>query len=152
MRCVTLSALCLCMFASLGILNSPANAGGYGYYGYRPYGVGGDDDYYRDHAYNVGYYGHHYYSGAYYGHRYYRGGYYGHRYYSGGYYHRNRHVWYTSHCCYRKVVRHSRSVHYEPVYRGYSYYRRPYYRSYYYGRPYSYRYGYYGRSYYRHYR
>ena len=65
----------------------------------------------------------------------------------------DRHVWYSSSCCYRRVVRHVRSVYYEPVDEGYSYYRRPYYHSYYngdYGRPY-YRYGYYGHPYHHHY-
>lgn len=88
-------------------------------------------------------------AGDYYGDGYYRGGYYrtGGGYYDGGhrgYYaprYSGRSVWYTSNCCYRKVVRHS--AHYERIYRE-GYYDRPY-RSGYYDRPY--RDGYYGRPY-----
>lgn len=58
-------------------------------------------------------------------------------------YYRHRHssnVWYSSNCCYRKVVRHERSVRYERVYneRSYErhgYYERPYRRSYTYDTP-----------------
>src|SRR5579872_3081155 len=85
------------------------------------------------------------------------GDYYG---YGDGYYRRHSgDVWYSSNCCYRRVVRHSahyeriygndyygRSSYYEPPYRS-SYYDRPYHSSYY-GRPYygysSYRYRSYG--------
>jgi hypothetical protein len=112
-----------------------------------------------------------YYYGDGYTHHYY------HPYYDGGYYHPHRHsqVWYSSSCCYRKVVRHVRTVHYERVDEGYPYYRddeyryggyeRPYHHYYYehpyrygtyehpyhhayYGHPY--RYGYYEHPYYRH--
>ena len=64
-------------------------------------------------------------------------------YYEGGY-QRHRHadnVWYSSKCCYRKVVRHERSVRYvredydRPYHRN-GYYDRPRYRSSYYDRPY----------------
>jgi hypothetical protein len=74
-------------------------------------------------------------------------------------YHRNVHVWYSSSCCYRRVVRHAayyerldhygyddrsyRSGYYDRPYRRYGYYDRPY-RGGYYDR--SYRDGYYGRS------
>jgi hypothetical protein len=69
--------------------------------------------------------------------------------YAGGYYryddgysyrphHRNVRVWYSSSCCYRRVVRHETSVRYVPVER-YGYYDHP--RRYgYYERPYRYRY------------
>jgi hypothetical protein len=71
--------------------------------------------------------------------------------YGDGYYprHHHRNVWYSSSCCYRKVVRHS--AHYERIY-GDGYYRHrsdysdPYYRSSYYDRPY--RSSYYSDSYY----
>ncbi|HET7598236.1 MAG TPA: hypothetical protein VFK15_14990 [Burkholderiales bacterium] len=87
------------------------------------------------------------------------GGYYGARYYAGGVYGSpaGDYVWYSSSCCYRKIVRHERSVRYERVHAGGAYYGGagyydppPYYApSRYYDRPY--RYGYYvdyGRSYY----
>lgn len=69
-------------------------------------------------------------------------------YYAGGGYSGDT-VWYSSSCCYRKIVRHERSVRYEPVYGENGYYGSGYYgRPYpyyaprrYYGRPY--RYGYY---------
>jgi hypothetical protein len=89
---------------------------------------------------------------------YYGEGYYPHSYY-GDYYRPHRHsnarVWYSSSCCYRKVVRHVRTVHYERVDDGYGwrggYYEHPYrygyyehpYHHVYYGHPY-YRYRYYG--------
>jgi hypothetical protein len=70
-------------------------------------------------------------------------------YYEDGYYGRRHadNVWYTSNCCYRKVVRHERSVRYVRTYdedrsyerRGYyerPYYERPYRSSSYYNRPY----------------
>jgi hypothetical protein len=94
-----------------------------------------------------------YYYGDGYSHHYY------HPYYDGGYYHPRRHarVWYTSSCCYRKVVRHVRTVHYERVDEGYPYYRHDDYRYGYYGHPYHhayyehpYRHVYYGHPYYRH--
>jgi hypothetical protein len=74
---------------------------------------------------------------------YYGEGYYPHGYY-GDYYRPHRHhhasVWYSSSCCYRKVVRHVTTVHYERVDEGYPYYRHPYYRGYhehpYYRHPY----------------
>jgi hypothetical protein len=81
------------------------------------------------------------------------GGYYsGGGYYGSGYYGQPSYgdqVWYSSSCCYRKIVRHERSVRYEPVFGGNGYYGSGYYgRPYpyyaprhYYGRPY--RYGYY---------
>jgi hypothetical protein len=62
-------------------------------------------------------------------------------YYDDGYYRKADNDWYTSHCCYRKIVRHERSVHYQrvddeaPYYR-HSYYVRPYYERSYYNRPY----------------
>lgn len=71
-----------------------------------------------------------------------------------GYYHRHSgDVWYSSNCCYRKVVRHA--AHYERTYNDdYSYGRRSYYsepsyRSSYYDRPYrsSYSDSYYSRPY-----
>lgn len=49
-------------------------------------------------------------------------------------YHRNVRVWYSSSCCYRRVVRHEARVRYVPVER-YGYYGRPY-RDGYYDRPY----------------
>lgn len=70
-------------------------------------------------------------------------------YYNGnGYYHPRRaaNVWYSSSCCYRKIVKHIRKVHYVRVepYRSYGdgYYDRPYRHSYY-GQPY--RHSYYAR-------
>lgn len=61
---------------------------------------------------------------------YYGGGYYGHRHATS--------VWYSSSCCYRKIVRHERSVRYVRTDDGYrqGYYGRPYYRDGYYDRPY----------------
>lgn len=55
-------------------------------------------------------------------------------------YYRNRHsgnVWYSSDCCYKKIVRHERSVRYVPVdeerrYERHGYYDRPYRSSSYY--------------------
>ena len=75
-----------------------------------------------------------------YGDGYYRDGYYGGRSYRGGYHrpHRTR-VWYSSNCCYRKIVRHVRSVRYvrvRPRHRYYGYnYDRPRYRTSYYDVP-----------------
>ena len=82
----------------------------------------------------------------YYGDGYYGGGYRSSGYYNDGYSYRprwhHRSVWYSSNCCYRKVVRHERSVRYVPEGYGYrsgyydgGYYRRSY-RSGYYERPY----------------
>jgi hypothetical protein len=79
-----------------------------------------------------------YYSGG----GYYGDGYYRTRHYD-DYYRPRRHyggTWYTSKCCYRRVVRHS--AYYERTYRS-SYYDDGYYRR-------SYRSGYYERPYYRH--
>jgi hypothetical protein len=64
-------------------------------------------------------------------------------YYEDGYGYRHRHssnVWYSSNCCYRKVVRHERRVRYVRVDE-----ERPYYRDRYHERPYrrSYHSGYY---------
>lgn len=68
-------------------------------------------------------------------------------YYNGGYYRHPGNVWYSSNCCYRKVVRHERSVRYVAVehersyypssHYGYSssYYARPYRHSYYADQP-----------------
>ncbi len=99
---------------------------------------------------NYGYYGDGYYLRHHYSHVGYRP-YYRHR-------HRHTRVWYTSSCCYRKVVRHTRSVHYQRLYEGEGYpdYGRSYHRSYYsrpnytgyYGRRYRYS-GYYGYPYHR---
>lgn len=79
---------------------------------------------------------------------YYDDGYYRHRYYDDGYYrHRYRgHVWYSSKCCYKKIIRHERSVRYVRIdrWRHHGYYGRPW-RYGYYERPY--RYGYYDRPY-----
>jgi hypothetical protein len=63
-------------------------------------------------------------------------------YYEDGY-SRHRHssnVWYSDNCCYRKIVRHERSVRYEreddePVYERRGYYDRPYRSSRYYDAP-----------------
>jgi len=69
-------------------------------------------------------------------------------YYGGGYYGHRGNVWYSSSCCYRKVVRHERSVRYVRTYDEGSYYRSGYDRPYrhgYYDRPYRSRY-YYGES------
>lgn len=62
---------------------------------------------------------------------YYGGGHYGHRHYGN--------VWYSSSCCYKKIVRHERSVRYvrideEGSYHRHGYYDQPY-RSSYYGEP-----------------
>lgn len=65
-----------------------------------------------------------YYGGGYYGDGYYGGGYYGGGYHGGGYYGHYPHVWYSSRCCYRKIIRHERIVHFERLY-------RPYYHGYY---------------------
>ncbi len=62
-------------------------------------------------------------------------------------YYRHRHsdnVWYSSNCCYRKVVRHERSVRYERVdeersYERHGYYDRSYRQSYYSDTPRRYR-------------
>lgn len=87
-------------------------------------------------------------AGDHYGDGYDRGGYHG-----GGGYHRSGYdrpryrsnVWYSSSCCYKKVVRHVRQVHYQRIYRE-SYYDRPYrHRHGYYDRPH--RYGYSDRPY-----
>ena len=56
--------------------------------------------------------------------------------YDDGYHrHRSNNVWYSSDCCYKKVVRHERSVHYRRIdndgyYDRPSYYDQPYRRSY----------------------
>lgn len=58
-------------------------------------------------------------------------------------YYRHRHsgnVWYSSSCCYKKIVRHERSVRYVPVdeerrYERHGYYDRPYRSSSYYDAP-----------------
>lgn len=58
-------------------------------------------------------------------------------------YYRHRHssnVWYSSNCCYKKIVRHERSVRYVPVdedrsYERHGYYERPYRQSYSYAAP-----------------
>lgn len=112
MRRIAFVSLCSIVLASLGLLIGPAKAGDYNY---------GD---------------------GYYGHRYDDGGYYGHRSNDDGYYRRRHrgHTWYTSNCCYRRVVRHT--AWYERTHR-YGYYGNGYYRHRYYGdygRPY-YRYG-----------
>jgi hypothetical protein len=84
-------------------------------------------------------------------------------YYDGGYHHHrySSNVWYSSNCCYKKIVRHERSVRYVPTERPYyrdGYYERPRYRGSYYDRPYRssyysdrhyYRSGYYERPAYR---
>lgn len=70
-------------------------------------------------------------------------------YYGNGYRHRHGgSVWYSSSCCYKKIVRHERSVRYVRVDEGRPYYRngyhdRPYRNGYYHDRPYrsSYYYG-----------
>jgi hypothetical protein len=136
MRRIAFAFLTAFVLTSLGLLTSPATAGDY------YYGDGYDNGYYSD----VGYYGH----------RYNDDGYYRHRYSDDGYYYHHRHygnTWYTSNCCYRRVVRHT--AWYEPTYRygdydngyyhhryyGDGYYRHPYYRNYYsgyYERPYRY--------------
>jgi hypothetical protein len=71
-----------------------------------------------------------------------RNSYYGPDSYYGG----RANVWYSSNCCYRRIVRHVSVVQYVPTepYRRYGYYGGGY-RYGYYGRPY--RYGYYGRPY-----
>lgn len=70
-------------------------------------------------------------------------------YYDGGYYRRHDtdNDWYSSHCCYRKIVHHERSVHYERVENEARYYRHSYYDRPYYERPY-YERSYFDRSYY----
>jgi hypothetical protein len=85
-------------------------------------------------------------AGGYYSNGYYGDGYYGNGYYGNGYYGGRSSVWYSSNCCYRKIVRHVRTVNFvqtEP-YRRYGYYDGGY-RYGYYGRPYGV--GYYGRPY-----
>jgi hypothetical protein len=77
--------------------------------------------------------------GAYYGARHYAGGVYGSP--NGDY------VWYSSSCCYRKIVRHERSVRYERVYGGGGYYGAGYYGGGYYDEPYYAPSRYYGRAY-----
>ena len=57
--------------------------------------------------------------------------------------HHNAGVWYSSSCCYRRVVRHEATVRYVPIER-YGYYDDPYRRSSYHQQ---YRYGYYARPY-----
>jgi hypothetical protein len=81
-------------------------------------------------------------AGDYYGDGYYRSGYHGGGYYGPRY---RSNVWYSSSCCYKKVVRHVRQVHYHRIYRE-GYYDRPY-RYGYYDPPYRYRYGTYDRPY-----
>src|SRR5579885_2652653 len=133
MRRILFALLCACAFLSPALVTGPAQAG----YWYR-----GDD-----------YYGGGYYHSSYYGDGYYRR----HYSYDDGDYYRPRHyagTWYTSSCCYRRVVRHT--AWYERTYRsayygdGY-YYHRPYYRYGYDGYYRPYRYGYYDRPYYRDY-
>jgi hypothetical protein len=105
-----------CLIAILAISSTAARAGDYyyadGYYG---------DSYYGGSAYSHGGYENGYYGERTYG-RYYRYrddyGYYGPRH---GYYGRGP-VWYSSSCCYRRVVRYERSVHYAPVYSDRGYY------------------------------
>jgi hypothetical protein len=138
----TFAVLFSCLLLSVGIVVGPATAGEYnGGYG------GGYNG-----RYNGGYDGGD--NGGYNG-RYYRG-------YNGGYNGYSRgvaNVWYSSQCCYRKLVRHVREVRFvrtEP-YRRYGYYDRPYRYGYngggyvngngYYGRGYGNGNGYYGRSY-----
>jgi len=60
-------------------------------------------------------------------------------YFDDGYYrhHETGNVWYTSHCCYRKIVHHVRSVHYTRIEDEVPYYRRGYYERPYYDRSYS---------------
>jgi hypothetical protein len=90
-----------------------------------------------------------YYSNGYYGNGYYRNGYNGNGYYGNGYYGGHSSVWYSSKCCYRKIVRHVRVVNYVPTepYRRYGYYGNGYGNGYY-DRPYRYGYnGYYSRPY-----
>jgi len=132
MRRIAFALLTAFVFVSFGFVTSPARAGDYGYYG----------DGYSGDAYYTGYRHHRTYDH-----------YYSRRYSDDGYYRRHRHrsVWYTSSCCYRKVVRHTRSVRYVRTYDDYGYYRRPYrhvYYSDYYTRPY--RYYSYRRPYYHH--
>ncbi len=139
MRRIALALLAAFALASFGFVPNPAQAGDYrsyddGYYGGDRYDRGYDNVSYDDGGYysDAGYY-----DDGYNGRRYDDGYYRRHRHYSS----RNRSVWYTSNCCYRQVVRHSRSVRYERTYRDYSYYRRPYRHAYYsdyYTRPYRY--------------
>jgi hypothetical protein len=125
MRRTVFAYLCSCVLVSLALLAIPATqakAGDYYYGGSGYYG----DGYYRGSSYDDGYYRR--------------------RHYDDGYYRpRHRSVWYSSNCCYRKVVRHERSVRYVPTDYGYrsSDYNDGYYRR-------SYRSGYYERPYYRH--
>src|ERR1051325_3160853 len=101
-----------CLVLSVAFLVSPANAG----------------DWYDGDGYSGGYYGGGYYRTGYYGDdhyrsRYYDDGYYRSRYYDDGYSYRPRHhghSWYSSSCCYRRVVRHT--AWYERTYRDYSSY------------------------------
>lgn len=130
------AAFCSCVLLSLAAVFAPAQAGDYY-----------DNGYYRD-----GYQRHH---DGYYRHRHHR---YGYRrsYERYGYDRpRARSVWYTSSCCYRRVVKHT--AYYERKYRPhhagyygrpnrYGYYDRPYYRDRYYGG--TYRYGAYRPAYY----
>jgi hypothetical protein len=140
MHRIVFAFLCSGVLACLALIATPASAGDYygggGYYGdsYRGYG----DGYYRS--------------------RYSGNGYYRSRYSDDGYYRpRHRNVWYSSNCCYRKLVRHERSVRYVREDYGYrsSYYDGGYsrrsYRSGYYERP-SYRQRYYSDYYQRPYR
>jgi hypothetical protein len=67
------------------------------------------------------------------------GSYYRDRYVGHAYHGSHSNVWYTSSCCYRKIVRHVRSVRYVRIHRHRAYYRRGYRRYYgdgYYVRPY----------------
>ena len=107
--------LCSCLLVFAALSAGPANAG---------------DGYYRNG--NYGNYGN-------YGDVAYRDGYNGGRYDRGRTYrsHPTR-VWYSSNCCYRKIVRHVRAVRYvhvRPRHRYYGYYDRPHSRVSYYDVP-----------------
>lgn len=110
MRQIAVAILGICVIASLALFSGTAKAGDY---------------------YNGGYSG---YSG------YYNGGYRYSGYRSGYSGYRSGTVSYSSSCCYRKVVRHVRSVRYVRTDDGYrnGYYGQPYRNTGYYGRPYRY--------------
>lgn len=115
-----------CFFAFLGISTGAARAGDY-YYGGSAYSHGGyENGYYGERSYGRYYhYGDDDYGAGYYGHRYYGNGNYR---YGGGHYGYGpaRDAWTGSHCCYRRIVRHERSVHYERLYSDYGYDGRSY--------------------------
>lgn len=75
--------------------------------------------------------------------------YYRHGYAGGAYYGGHTRVWYSSSCCYRRIVRHVKSVRYVPVYRHRAYYHGygRYYGHSYYLRPYRAHYSYYPHRY-----